>query len=696
MKKLYFQFVLLVFTISTVFAQKYVTTTGAGTKDGSSWANASSDLQATINTASIGDVIWVAAGTYTPTVKIADFLFDGITPTTARDKTFKLMPGVKIFGGFVGNELPSFNLNTRDFVANETILSGDLGVDGKAYHVVSIFKMTTDVAATELNGFTIKDGLANDAGEITPPFTYQNSVTGYTRIRQNTGAGVYVAFEGGSANLSLKNLNIKNNEATDYAGGLFIYSRNSTLASQIDLSNCTFINNSGTRGGAIYHQGAAPSQINIDNTSIGNNPSPSAAFYHYNGVATINQSVLENNNGGGAIFNYVGILNVDKSIFRNNIKDSGGAISLSSSSGTVYARMTLTNSVFYNNEATSTGTTNTGGAAILVNTNARATVINSTFYKNKSTNAHGAISFNNASNSHLTLYNDIFNGNFRTTDNSSADIRNGSAATIDFKKNLFQINAIVPLDNFVDDSPTNLFVTTTDTDPNFLRILEGSATEKGDNALATAAGIMVGTDLAGSPRLTHTNIDLGAYEYQGTLPVTITSFNASLVNGRTQLKWSVGAEVNVKGYQIERSHNGVDFQRITQTSSNHSSSYTAVDASPLIGVNYYRLKTLDQNGTYSYFGEIRDVKVLGLKGNLIRVYPNPVKGNEVSLSLSGFENGVFDYKLVSVSGANVQNGQLTFSGSLAKITLSASVSSGMYVLYLTNGTEIIVAKLMRQ
>ena len=695
MKKLYFQLVLLIFTISSAFSQKYVTVAGAGTKDGSSWTNAASDLQATINAAAIGDVIWVASGTYTPTVKIADFLFDGITPTTARDKTFKLMPGVKVFGGFVGNEVPSFNLDTRDFVANETILSGDLGVDGKAYHVVSVFKMTTDVAPTELNGFTIKDGLANATGEITPPFVYQNAIASYTRIRQNTGAGVYVALEGGSASLALKNLNIKSNEAIDYAGGLFIYSRNSTLASQIDLSNSIFINNSGTRGGAIYHQGAAPSKINITNTTIGNNPSPSASFYHYNGEANITQSVFENNNGGGAIFSFVGALNIDKSIFRNNIKDSGAAISLSSSSITVFSRMTLSNSIFYNNEATSAGATNSGGA-ILVNTNAKATIINSTFYKNKSTNAHGAISFNNASNVSLTLYNNIFNGNFRTTDNSSADIRNGSGAIIDFKKNLFQINAVAPLDNYLDNSPTNLFVTTTDTDPNFLRLVEGAATEKGDNALAATAGILVGTDLAGSPRLTHTNIDLGAYEYQGTLPVTIGSFTAAFVNGRTQLKWSVGTEVNVNRYEIERSHNGIDFQRITQASANQSSAYTAVDASPLIGVNYYRLKTIDQNGTYSYFGEIRDVKVLGLKANLISVYPNPVRGSEVSLSLSGFESGVFDYKLVSVSGANVQNGQLTFSGSSAKITLSASVSPGMYVLYLTNGTQTIVAKLMKQ
>ncbi len=37
-----------------------------GTGDGSSWANASSDLQAIINEANAGDDIWIAEGTYFP------------------------------------------------------------------------------------------------------------------------------------------------------------------------------------------------------------------------------------------------------------------------------------------------------------------------------------------------------------------------------------------------------------------------------------------------------------------------------------------------------------------------------------------------------------------------------------------------------------------------------------------------------
>jgi hypothetical protein len=59
--------------------------TGAGTN---SWDNASSDFQAVINAASAGDEVWVAGGIYQP----------------ASGTSFQMKEGVRIYGGFAGNE----------------------------------------------------------------------------------------------------------------------------------------------------------------------------------------------------------------------------------------------------------------------------------------------------------------------------------------------------------------------------------------------------------------------------------------------------------------------------------------------------------------------------------------------------------------------------------------------------------------
>jgi hypothetical protein len=79
--------------------------TGTGT---TSWTNASGDLQATINSSAAGDQVWVAAGTYLPNRR-ADVL-TVITPND-RNNAFVLKPDVKIYGGFVGNEI---SLTQRD------------------------------------------------------------------------------------------------------------------------------------------------------------------------------------------------------------------------------------------------------------------------------------------------------------------------------------------------------------------------------------------------------------------------------------------------------------------------------------------------------------------------------------------------------------------------------------------------------
>ncbi len=98
-----------------------------GTHDGSSWANAFSHLQDALDVALSGEEIWVAEGTYLP---VADDDGDR-TPTNSRDKTFKLVEDVAIYGGFIGNDTGGYETarGQRGWKKNVTILSGDLDGD---------------------------------------------------------------------------------------------------------------------------------------------------------------------------------------------------------------------------------------------------------------------------------------------------------------------------------------------------------------------------------------------------------------------------------------------------------------------------------------------------------------------------------------------------------------------------------------
>ena len=92
----------------------YVKADGTGTGDGTTWADAYSDLQVALAVAESGNDIWVAAGTYTP------------GGPGARTATFQLISGVGIYGGFVGTEV---SRSERDPATNLTVLSGDLNDD---------------------------------------------------------------------------------------------------------------------------------------------------------------------------------------------------------------------------------------------------------------------------------------------------------------------------------------------------------------------------------------------------------------------------------------------------------------------------------------------------------------------------------------------------------------------------------------
>src|SRR5512140_1282941 len=100
----------------------YVKWNASGANNGTSWANADTNLQAGLAGAVSGDQVWVAAGTY--------------KPGNTRASTFNLASGIAIYGGFAGTDTL---LSQRNFNTNVTTLSCDIGTIGDSsdncYHV---------------------------------------------------------------------------------------------------------------------------------------------------------------------------------------------------------------------------------------------------------------------------------------------------------------------------------------------------------------------------------------------------------------------------------------------------------------------------------------------------------------------------------------------------------------------------------
>lgn len=115
---------------------------------------------------------------------------------------------------------------------------------------------------------------------------------------------------------------------------------------------------------------------------------------------------------------------------------------------------------------------------------------------------------------------------------------------------------------------------------------------------------------------------------EGTLPVELSSFSASVNKNNVNLNWSTVTEINNAGFEVERK----------QTSSSSWSKIGFVSGNGnYVGVkhftftdkvntgNYsYRLKQMDFNGSYEYFNLSNEVGVgVPVKFDISQNYPNP-------------------------------------------------------------------------
>jgi Passenger-associated-transport-repeat len=140
------------------------------------------------------------------------------------------------------------------------------------------------------------------------------------------------------------------------------------------------------------------------------------------------------------------------------------------------------------------------------------------------------------------------------------------------------------------------------------------------------------------------------------------------------VSWSTASEKNNAGFNIERSANGLNFQSIGTVkgngTTNATNNYTFEDATPAVGMNYYRLRQLDVNGAETV-SKVVSIINGGKKGEL-KVYPTLASDR---LNLIGATENT-DFSVVNLLGQTVLSGRLT---NATDINISA-LAKGTYIL----------------
>ena len=169
-----------------------------------------------------------------------------------------------------------------------------------------------------------------------------------------------------------------------------------------------------------------------------------------------------------------------------------------------------------------------------------------------------------------------------------------------------------------------------------------------------------------------------------TLPIELLFFNGIYENGKSFLNWATSAEWNNSHFEIQRSPTGFDndFELIGTIASlgdsHDTQSYDFTDYHPLAGINYYRLRQIDFDGTFSYS------PIIALEAPKTNTqplfFPNPTSGNVTYQFISDLQEKVEITVLNSLGqimstytyNAEIGNNQMTIN--------LESYASGMYII----------------
>ncbi len=168
------------------------------------------------------------------------------------------------------------------------------------------------------------------------------------------------------------------------------------------------------------------------------------------------------------------------------------------------------------------------------------------------------------------------------------------------------------------------------------------------------------------------------------VPVTFTNVRAYEKSKDIMVEWTVQNELNIVHYEVEKSIDGVSFSSIGNTNARGGNvGYSLLDENPVIGNNYYRIRSVDNAGNVKYS---RMIKVIIGKGKpSIAVYPNPVNDGIINIVFNNLMPGVYTARLYNSVGQFVFEKQLTHNQGSATETIVAGkkIASGVYQLEVT-------------
>jgi hypothetical protein len=160
------------------------------------------------------------------------------------------------------------------------------------------------------------------------------------------------------------------------------------------------------------------------------------------------------------------------------------------------------------------------------------------------------------------------------------------------------------------------------------------------------------------------------------LPVVILSFSGRNINNeKTQLQWSITQAEALQKFEIEKSKDGATWEHISSVLPSLEGQYQEYDLTPYPSTNLYRLKIIDNNGSFKY-SDIVQVNFDTSNQYRVNVHPNPNNGKfTIDLSNNPFQSA--SLILTDVTGRMIFREVVTTKQTEIEIQ---SIQTGVYTL----------------